>query len=166
MKVLKWIDKYFEEILLAILLAAITLIMFFQIIMRFVFSSAQPWPEEVCRYLFVWLSFIGISYSIKCGNSLKVDIIETVFPKLKKPLNFIANIVFLAFCVVIVYIGFGAVAKMLAHPQLSPAASIPMWTVYISFLIGAILSVIRLIQLFITEFVEARKGKKELTEEI
>lgn len=164
MKVLKWLDKYFEEVLMAALLAAIVLVMFFQIILRFTLSKALPWPEELSRYMFVWLSFLGISYSVKCKNSLKVDIVETLIPKLKKPLGIIQDLVFLAFAVILVILGMDSLEAMWAHPQLSPAARIPMWMVYVSLFVGGCLTVIRLIQSLFHTFRGSDENKKELQE--
>ena len=163
MKILRWIDKYFEEVLMAALLTGIVLVMFFQIILRFVFNTALPWPEELSRYMFVWLSFLGMSYSVKCKNSLKVDIVETLVPKLKTPLGIIQDLVFLGFAVVIIFLGLDSLQTMWAHPQLSPAARIPMWTVYVSLFVAACLSVIRLIQSLLFTFRDISAKKKEKT---
>lgn len=148
MKILKWIDEYFEEVLMAIMLAAITLITFVQIFMRFIVGHAMSFPEELCRYIFIWLSFLGISYSIKCGNSLKVDILETFVPKIKPMLNVIQNLVFFSFCIVMIWQGFISVGKIVAYDQTSAAMGMPMWIVYAAFLAGCILSILRLIQVF------------------
>lgn len=148
MKLLKWIDDYFEEVLMAIMLAAITLITFVQIFMRFIVGQAMSFPEELCRYIFIWLSFLGVSYSIKVGNSLKVDILETFVPKIKTVLNVIQNIIFFAFCIVMIWQGFIAVGKIITYNQTSAAMGMPMWIVYAAFLTGCILSILRLIQLF------------------
>ena len=54
MKVLRWLDKYFEETVMMIFLAALSCAMMLQIISRFIFQHALPWPEEFCRYCFVY----------------------------------------------------------------------------------------------------------------
>lgn len=165
MKLLKWIDDYFEETLMAIMLAAITLITFVQIFMRFIIGQAMSFPEELCRYIFIWLSFLGISYSIKVGNSLKVDILETFIPKIKTVLNLIQNIVFFAFCVVMIWQGFIAVGKIVAYNQTSAAMGMPMWIVYAAFLTGCVLAILRLIQVFYKMIKSAvKKGGSEALE--
>lgn len=165
MKVLKWIDNYFEETLMAIMLAAITLITFVQIFMRFIIGQAMSFPEELCRYIFIWLSFLGISYSIKVGNSLKVDILETFVPKIKTVLNVIQNIIFFAFCVVMIWQGFIAVGKIVAYNQTSAAMGLPMWIVYAAFLTGCVLAILRLIQVFYKMIKSAvKKGDSEALE--
>ena len=46
----EWLDKHFEETLLGIFLILITVIIFLQVVMRYVFSRALSWPEEFTRY--------------------------------------------------------------------------------------------------------------------
>ena len=161
MKVIKWLDKYFEEILMAVLLTAIVLVMFVQIFLRYVVGHALSFPEEVCRYMFIWMSFLGISYSVRCRNSLQIDILETLVPKIKPILNLIANIVFLGFCGVMIWQGIISVAKIYDHNQTSAAIALPMWIVYAAFLVGCCLSVIRLIQVIYEDFILKHRQKKQ-----
>jgi len=160
LKALRWVDRHFEEIIMATCLMIIVIVMGIQIFMRYVIGSALSFPEELCRYLFIWLSFIGISYSVRCGNSLKIDILETLFPKIKTYVNVFGNLVFLAFVCIMIWKGSGDIGKMALRSQLSPALGIPMWWVYVSFLVGCCLTAIRIIQRFILEFLESSKRKR------
>ncbi len=53
MKVIKWLDEHFEETFLVIFLVLISCITMLQIIAR-TFFSALSWPEEFCRYCWIW----------------------------------------------------------------------------------------------------------------
>lgn len=160
MKVIKWLDKYFEEVLMAILLTVIVLVMFVQVFLRYIVGHALSFPEELCRYVFIWLSFLGISYSIRCRNSLQIDILETLIPRIKPILNLVANIIFFGFCVVMIWQGVISVAQIYNYNQTSAAMALPMWIVYAAFLVGCILSVIRLIQITYEDFILKRRQKK------
>ena len=55
MKVLKFLDKYFEEIICVVALAAMTVVIFIQIILRLISPIVQlpmAWTEEIGRYFF------------------------------------------------------------------------------------------------------------------
>lgn len=54
MKVIKWIDKYLEEILLALLLIGIAAIMVIQVAARYVFNNSLTWSDELARFMLVW----------------------------------------------------------------------------------------------------------------
>ena len=66
-------------------MSAIGLVLSFQVIMRYVFHSSLGWSEELARYMFVWLVFIGISYGAKVMRHIKIDAFLYLFPKLMRP---------------------------------------------------------------------------------
>ena len=68
-----------------ILMSAIGLVLSFQVIMRYVFHSSLGWSEELARYMFVWLVFIGISYGAKVMRHIKIDAFLYLFPKCMRP---------------------------------------------------------------------------------
>ena len=78
------------------------IIMGIQVFMRYVLAKSLPWPEELTRYLFIWFVFLGISYGIRYNIHIKVDIIETVFPKVKPFLIVIQDLLFLTFCIMMI----------------------------------------------------------------
>lgn len=158
MKVLKWLDENFEEKLMSAALWAIVIIMGIQVIMRYVFKSSLTWSEEVSRYLFVWMVFIGISYGIKNGTHMRIDMLEHFIPKLKKSLGILADACFLAFSIYMIGPGVSVVQSIKASGQTSPAGGVPMNVVYTSLLIGFILVVFRVVQKYILMFV--KKGEK------
>lgn len=53
MKVIKWLDEHFEETFLVFFLVLISCITMLQIIAR-TFFAALSWPEEFCRYCWIW----------------------------------------------------------------------------------------------------------------
>lgn len=70
-----------EEGALAILMAAITLVSFSQVVMRYGFSSGWGGALEFTRILFAWLILFGMSYAIKINTHLGVDIFIHMAPK-------------------------------------------------------------------------------------
>ena len=51
---LKKIDEHLEDILLVTLLSLMSLIIFVQVIMRYLMRNSLSWSEELARYLFIW----------------------------------------------------------------------------------------------------------------
>ena len=54
-----------EEGAIAFLLAAMTLLTFAQVVLRYVFNSGMVWALEATFYLFAWLIMVGISYCVR-----------------------------------------------------------------------------------------------------
>lgn len=70
-----------EEAILAILLAAITLVAFSQVVARYGFNSGWTGALELTRILFAWLILFGMSYGIKTNTHLGVDVFVRMLPK-------------------------------------------------------------------------------------
>ena len=60
---MRWFDKL-EESLLALLMAAMTLVTFVQVVARYVFNYSFVWAMEFTGVLFAWLIFVGMSYGV------------------------------------------------------------------------------------------------------
>ena len=74
MKVIKWLDEHFEETFLVFFLVLISCITMLQIIAR-TFFAALSWPEEFCRYCWIWSVFISLPYTMRKGNMLRVNVL-------------------------------------------------------------------------------------------
>lgn len=147
MKVLRWLDEHFEEYIFAVLLVIISCVMMLQIVMRYVFNSSLPWPEELTRYCFVWSGFLGIGYSIKKGLMLKIDVIFALFPKkVQKALDMLSQVVVLIFFAYMFVMSIDVFKKVVASGQTSPALSLPMSYVYASLLVGFAMASLRSVQ--------------------
>ncbi len=65
----------FEETLIAVFLAAMTLITFANVVARYVFNENILWALEVTVFLFAWLVLLGVSYGVKKHIHLGVDVL-------------------------------------------------------------------------------------------
>lgn len=157
MKVLKWLDENLEKKAMSLFLWAIVIIMFAQVVMRYIFKSSLSWSEEVSRYLFVWMVFMGISYGVKQGSHMRIDLLEYFLPKLKKGLDLLSTIAFLVFTCIMIKPGINVINAIKASGQNSPAAGVSMEIVYTSLLVGFTLVLIRIIQKLVLMI--TRKGE-------
>lgn len=159
MKVLRWLDEHFEEFLMACSLWAIVVIMGAQVIMRYLFKNSLPWSEELSRYFFIWFTFLGISFAVRNHSHIRIDIFETFFPVLKKPLEYIGDLFFLGFCLYMLRPSMSTLVNMIAKGQTSPAMEAPMWIVYLSLIVGFCLTIFRLIEKYVRKIVDRRRGE-------
>lgn len=159
MKVLRWLDKNFEEKLMSLTLWSIVVIMGIQVIMRYVFRSSLVWSEEVSRYLFIWMVFIGISYGIKNGSHMRIDMLEHFIPKFRKGLEFLADLCFFVFAAYMIRPGISVISSLITTGQTSPAGEIPMYIVYFGLLVGFFLVLFRIIQKYILIILQKKLRK-------
>jgi len=69
-----------EETLIAIILGAMTLVTFANVVARYGFNANILWALETTVFLFAWLVLIGASYCVKKRMHLGVDALINILP--------------------------------------------------------------------------------------
>lgn len=165
MRIVKWLERNLEEILLFVMLCAMVLIMGIQVTARYVFSSSLSWSEEITRYLFICSGFLSASYCIKKGVSVKIDQLTEMLPgngtHIFRLISYTIQIIFFSY---LIPFAWKYVMSSVESGQLSPACGIPMYLIQSSTVISFALCVVRLIQKWIIRF-EIIIGRREETEE-
>ena len=72
---LKFLNNIEEKFLVLNLLIS-TLIVFMNVVLRYVFSASLSWVDEAARYMFIWLIWIGADYTLANRKHLRIDIIS------------------------------------------------------------------------------------------
>lgn len=149
-KIIKHLDEHLEEYLLAFLLVILTSVMFLQIIMRYIFRHPFSWPEELCRYCFVYFTFLTFSYCVKNDSMLRLDIIRELLPKkLWSVLQLFVQVVSLVFFVIMFINSLSLIASIQKTARVSPALGIPYTYIYLSTVISFALAVARCVQILL-----------------
>lgn len=162
MKVVSWLDKYTEELFLSLSLISMVFIMGLQVFMRYVMNNSLAWPEELSRYIFIWFSFIGVSYAVRKNANLRIDILfNYVSDGIRKTLETISDIIFIGFSLIIVVGGISVFNGLLDTMQTSPGLNLPMAFVYLSLPVGFGLTIIRLIQSIVNRYRGQEKEREE-----
>lgn len=137
----------FEGYCCILTLALMSIVVFIQVVFRFVVKASLPWSEELSRYLLVWTAFLGGAYGVRQGAHIGVEAFALLLPKkVQKILAIFVMIISIGLCVVICKYGFTIVQTQLSKGQLSPAMRIPMGYMYAAIPIGMIFFIIRFIQ--------------------
>lgn len=69
-----------EEGAISFFFAAMVLITFIQVVLRYVFNSGFVWALELTTYCFAWMVLIGVSWGVKVNTHLGVDAFVRLFP--------------------------------------------------------------------------------------
>ena len=92
MKLVKWLDKNLELLILAIMLAVMCCLSFANVIMRYGFHHALTWSDEICCYLLALSAFYCLPCAVRHGVSIKVDTFTTMMPEsLQKTLGLVCD---------------------------------------------------------------------------
>lgn len=127
----------FESNALIISLAVMVIVIFMQVVMRYVFNNSLSWSEEFARYLFVWFSWIGVSAGFKDKEHLRVELLSIALVKrglLKTDeiLTILVSLIWLATTLIVTYYGFEVVSKQMEMNVTTPAMKLPVWIAYLS----------------------------------
>jgi TRAP-type transport system small permease protein len=133
--------KKSEEWAVIVALSAMSILAFYQVVTRYVFTSlALPWIEELVRYLFVAITFIGAAIVTRKKGHPGIEILSRLIPPKIKPCHdLFAGICSLVFAVVVSYVTIQLILKQKAIGMPTPALRVPMFYVTIPMAMGLIL---------------------------
>ncbi len=101
------VDAYFTllKILCALLLAGMVVLVFGNVVLRYGFNSGITLSEEVSRWMFVWLTFLGSIIALRERGHLGVDALVRRLPLWGKKLCFIASHSLVIYAIVLFIMG-------------------------------------------------------------
>jgi TRAP-type C4-dicarboxylate transport system permease small subunit len=118
------------------------LAIFLQVLARYVFDYPLSWPEELGRFLFAWIVFLGIVQVLRLDEMPALDLVYRWIPeKAGHFLKFIVSVVILGFLVIMLKGGYELTVRQTA--QISVALEVPMALVYSAIPFGTLLMCLR-----------------------
>lgn len=108
---------------------------FLQVFFRYLVRSPLYWSEELGRYCFVYLVFVGGAWAGKNASHLGVDYLVSKLPaRFSRFIDIVIDLLVMAFSVVVMAVSMRVVPVNMR--QLSPALEIPMGLVYLAIPVG------------------------------
>lgn len=155
----KFFDEHFEEAFSATLMALMSVLICTQIFMRYVMGASLSWSEELARYLFIWMTYVGVSYAVRRDAHIRVTMATDLLPAVYQIyVRILTHLIFGAFALFVMYQGWNMVEKIFRFGQKSASMGIPMGFVYLAPFVGFTLVAIRLLQAIIRDLREAKSG--------
>ena len=163
---MKKIDKildYFETGSFIVLLSVMTIVVFLQVIYRYILHASLSWSEEVSRYCMIYTVFIGVGAGLKAGIHTGVDALVMVLPKkLKEIVILIERIICLLLSVVFFVLSAELVMQLMQSGQKSATLFIPIAFAYLAMPIGFLGGVIRSIQNVVKQLSKIKNKEEEV----
>lgn len=138
------------KFIVAFAFGSMTLLIFLQVIFRYVVKESLSWSEELATYLFIWLTFLGASIATREKTHINVsEIIDNIrSDKIRRYFMLFANLLSMFFLAVLIRYGTHIATQILALKQIS--SSMPflyIGLVYFAVPIGSILMFTNLIEI-------------------
>ncbi len=138
-----------EKAFIALCLLAGALLLFVNVVMRYVFLAPISWAEEATLYLCVWLVFIGGSVAMKERGHIAIDLLPHVLTERGRVFlaRLVATIIFI-FLAFFFWYSLQHVLRVKLIQQVTPIMQAPMWLTYLAMPVGSALMGLRVIQVF------------------
>ena len=122
------------------ILAAMAVMVFANVALRFLTDNSILWVEELSRYLMIWLTFIGAGLVLRYGGHIGIDNLQENFPKYAKAMRVVIFAIMMAFFVFMVMVGVRY--SLFTWGQSTPVMEIPVGAVYLAMPIGFALLIV------------------------
>ena len=128
-----FIKKIFDKILewvCVVLLSLMTILVTYQVIVRYFFDRPNAYTEVLSKYMFVWLIMFGSAYVFGLREHMNIAVVRDKMPtKLRIVIEMISELIIVLFAVgVLIYGGFKQTVDQMG--QLDAALQIPIGFIY------------------------------------
>ena len=142
-----------------VLMGVMTVLVSVQIVSRYVFNFPLGWSEEMARFSFAWVSFLGASALMQVREHINVTVFLDVFsPRTRALCVFLADLCGLV-CIYFFLIG-GMALTTNEWRQLAPATEIPIGWVYLVIPVSAALMAVWMLLQTIEAALRLRGGAR------
>ena len=126
-----WVDRLCQllELFIAGCLALMVAMVFGNVVLRYVFNSGIAVSEELSRWLFVWLTFMGAIVALKENGHLGTDMLVSRLPRAGKVLCLLTSQVLMLGVTLMLFQGSLAQARINLDVE-APVTGAPMAVLY------------------------------------
>lgn len=112
------------------MMALMTILVFLQVLFRYLFNTPLGWSEEIARFAFVWLSFLGAAILVRTDGHIRVSVFVDQLPDrgwiAVRVLQYAGALI----CIAILLLG-GLGLTRAEWSQIAPATDLKMGYVYL-----------------------------------
>lgn len=159
MQYLKFIDKNFERWALLVFYTLLVVTMAVEVLRRELFAYSSIWGEEVVRYAFIYLVWIGAAAAVRDRAHIRIDVLyHYVSPRTKALLYILGDIVMTIVALFALYWSFETVSVAWKFQSVSHGLRVPMVWFLMAVPVGFSLMLYRLARSFMRDIADLRAG--------
>jgi TRAP-type mannitol/chloroaromatic compound transport system permease small subunit len=122
-KIAGGIDRFIDLVgrTISWLALAVALVMGANVLLRYGFSIGEIWAQELEWHLLIPLTLVGMSYALRHGEHVRVDVLFATFkPRTKLAVDFASALIAMIFSALVVWLSIAFVAQSWAMREGSP----------------------------------------------
>lgn len=129
-------------------LAFSSLLLFINVVLRYLFLAPISWAEELTLYLMAWIVFVGSSVAIRTRGHIAIDLLPLALsPLARRRLALAITFLMLVFLGVFFFYSAEHTLRVRSVSQVMPVMQSPMWLAYLAMPVGSALMFLRSSQL-------------------
>jgi len=153
------LDKNAERWLLLVFYVMLVITMAIEVLRREIFSYSSIWGEEIVRYSFIYLAWIGAAVAVKERGHIRIDVIvHYLGPRAKTLIYIFGDLVMFAVAIIALYWSFETVLVSAKFGSVTDGLRISKVWFLLAVPVGFGLMIIRLIQSFLRDLRSLRDG--------
>ncbi|MEM6460446.1 MAG: TRAP transporter small permease [Pseudomonadota bacterium] len=159
-RILDALNQNVERWALLVFYVMLVATMFIEVLRREIMSYSSIWGEEIVRYSFIYLAWIGAAAAVRERGHIRIDVLlEYVGPRVKALVYIFGDIVMFAVAVIALYWSFETVLVSAEFGSVTHGLRISQVFFLSAVPIGFSLMIFRLIQSFIRDVYDFRHGR-------
>jgi len=159
-RIFRALDRNGERWLLLVFYVMLVGTMFIEVVRREVFSYSSIWGEEIVRYSFIYLAWIGAAAAVKERGHIRIDVIMKYVPQRVKALLYIfGDLVMFVVALIALYWSWESVHVSWKFGSVTHGLRISQTWFLFAVPFGFALVMLRLIQSFLRDISDLRSGR-------
>lgn len=158
------IDADAERYLMLVFYCTIVFVIVNEVMRRFGLHYSSLWGEEIARYMFIYLGWVGASYAVRERAHIRFDTLLSRMPKRWHGYIYIfGDVVTLVFAGFAIYWSLHSIESLIKFGAASPALRISKAWFEIAVPLGFSMMVVRLLQSIKRDIADIRAGRDAYT---
>jgi C4-dicarboxylate transporter DctM subunit len=124
-KIARILEEKFEEVLCAAGLMSMASLIMLQVVLRYFFSTAAPWVDEIAVYSMVTSIYLGASLAIRDRAHMRITIFLAVLPiPIRKVTIILGDLIWFAFLIFLMVLSFSWIKLLFETTYITPGLGI------------------------------------------
>ncbi len=154
------LDRNLERWALLVFYSMLVITMAVEVLRREVFAYSSVWGEEIVRYAFIYLAWIGAAAAVRERAHIRIDVIfEFCSARVKALLYLFGDLVMLVVACYALYYSFESLLVSLKYGSVSHGLRVPMVWFLSAVPVGFTLLLYRLLQSLRRDLSDFRHGR-------
>lgn len=138
------LDRFFtwaNQFVVGSLMLAMAILVFANVVLRYIFGTSLPWVEEITRYMMIWVAWLAVGLAMREGAHIAIDNFQNALPaRWAQALRLSVFLLIIGFFAAVAW--FGLQYSLFAWRQESAVLRLPLGAIYLAIPIGSLLMLV------------------------